>query len=157
MIYTDTHVFFYGGPFSNWAGTPFKSGGIRYNTSEQYMMHKKALVFEDFHTAEKILRSTSPRDQKALGRGVEGYNDEHWALVRLPLVVEGLVDKFTSTMALRQQLLTTDKRIIVEASPTDRIWGIGLGLDNPLIYQPESWRGKNLLGEALMQVRNRIA
>ena len=154
MRTTDTHVYFYTGIYSNWHWCEFEVGGIAYNCGEQYMMHRKAVLFDDSFTAGKILRSVSPREQKDLGRRVQGYDDKIWSEDRLAIMQYGLYYKFEQNPEFGKQILDTGSRILVEASPYDRIWGVGLGEENDLILDEANWKGQNLLGKALMQVRD---
>jgi ribA/ribD-fused uncharacterized protein len=159
MKYTDKYVFFYGDCFSNWAFGSFTAKAIdgntyTYNCSEQALMHNKALCFGDLHTAEKIMLAEHPREQKTLGRKVNGYKDDVWNAVRFEVMVMILVRKFACSPSFFKTLMSvTPQQIIVEASPYDTIWGIGLGLDSPDLENETKWRGTNLLGEALMKTR----
>lgn len=156
MKTTDTHVFFYGSVFSQWADSLFEIDGIQYVTAEQWMMAEKARTFNDEETLQKILYYTSPSVQKKLGRQVKNYNDEVWASKRFDAVVKGNYAKFSQNELLKHILLGTGDRILVEASPTDRIWGIGLAEEDPRCLDESQWRGQNLLGKALMKVRNML-
>jgi len=149
----DKFVFFYGGPFSQWYPSKFTIDDIKYNTAEQYMMASKADYFGDEPTLAKILKSKDPSEQKALGRQVAGFNVEAWSAVSKGYVYKGNMAKF-SDPALKQILLSTGDKELVEASPYDKIWGIGLGQDNPDRFDKSKWRGLNWLGETLMKVRN---
>jgi ribA/ribD-fused uncharacterized protein len=162
-VFTDKFVtvngkfcFFWKGWPSQWyGGHPFKDkAGYTYSHPEQYMMAKKADVFGDRETFKKIMATNSPREQKDLGRQVKGYDDTAWGLVRLRVVFEGSVLKFVQHDSLRKKLLATDDLIMVEASPFDRIWGIGLAADDPRALNQEEWPGQNLLGKALDATRH---
>ena len=137
-----------------WDGHPFEVDGIRYLSAEHWMMAGKARVFGDDEMLEQILASQKPAEAKALGRKVRGFDKEVWAAHGFPLVVEGNVHKFGQHPDLKAYLLASGDRIIVEASPRDRIWGIGMGASNPKAEHPEQWRGQNLLGFALMECRD---
>ena len=150
------YVFFYGGPFSQWYNCWFEIDKIKYNCAEQYMMASKARCFKDVETLAKILRSLSPETQKKLGRRVKNYNEEIWDKVRYYFVVKGNYAKFSQNKELKEALLSTENKILVEASPYDCIWGIGLSLENPDKFDESKWRGTNLLGKALMEVREKI-
>ncbi len=156
MKQTDTHIFFYGGIYSQWYNSSMTIDGIRYNCCEQYMMHQKALLFKDLTTAAKIMSTTSPKLQKQLGREVINYNDIIWDSRRFDIVFKGNLAKFSQNELLKSELLNTGNRQFVEASPYDTIWGIGMGLDNPLINDPTKWRGLNLLGQVLTFVRDTL-
>lgn len=160
-IVTDEHIFFYGGVFSNWymsdftvptrIGIPFPY--VNVNCAEQAMMYYKAIFFEDFESANEILCAKHPRVQKRLGREVKNYDDERWSDIRYYIVLEILKRKFDKNPDLSVILLLTGNKKLVEASPTDDIWGIGLALGDDLIYNENEWCGSNLLGKALMEVR----
>ena len=120
------------------------------------MMFRKAQLFNDEETAERILRAGSPAAVKALGRAVRGFQDPLWREHRVSIVVDGNQAKFSQSPALGDFLRSTKKRVLVEASPVDKIWGIGLAEDDPRAESPHAWRGLNLLGFALMDVRERF-
>jgi ribA/ribD-fused uncharacterized protein len=149
-------TFFYSSlhPFSNWYMMPFVHRGKQYNCGEQYMMYQKAILFKDYDVAEMILEQSNPRNQKFLGREVRGFVEGAWNAVCRPLMVEGLTSKFRQDTYCLNTLLDTGDTVIVEASPTDRIWGVGLAANDPLILDPKNWRGTNWLGQVLMEVRN---
>lgn len=155
---THNFTFFYGSshPFSNWYMMPFVHRGKQYNCGEQYMMYQKAILFKDYDVAEMILEQRDPRKQKFLGRQVRNFVESEWNAVCKPTMVEGLTSKFRQDTYSLNTLLDTGDTIIVEASPTDRIWGVGLAESDPLILNPKNWRGTNWLGDVLMEVRNVI-
>ena len=128
--------------------------GVTYVTAEQFMMASKARLFGDGEALERILAEASPAAQKALGRAVRRFDDGVWARHRFEVVAFGSFAKFSQDEALRAHLLSTGDAVLVEASPRDRVWGIGLGRDNPLVQQPARWRGQNLLGFALVHARD---
>jgi ribA/ribD-fused uncharacterized protein len=130
---------------------------VHYATAEHFMMASKARLFGDDESLRAILAADSPADAKALGRGVRDYRDDAWAAARFDFVVEGNVAKFGQHADLASFLRATGDRVLVEASPRDVIWGIGLGASNPRAREPSQWRGANLLGFALMEVRSRLA
>lgn len=142
--------------FSQWFSAPFEIDGIRYATAEHYMMAEKARVFDDREALEQILAAGSPAKAKALGRGVRRYDDKVWSAARYDAVVVGNRAKFGQDAELREFLCNTKKRVLVEASPVDRVWGIGLAHDHQDAGRPNRWRGDNLLGFALMQVRDEL-
>ncbi|MFD2352846.1 NADAR family protein [Nonomuraea ferruginea] len=121
------------------------------------MMAHKALLFGDEVAAEKILAAAHPGEAKKLGRAVGGFDEETWAAHRYEIVVRGNLAKFGQHAELKEFLLTTGGRVLVEASPLDRVWGIGLAADDPAAASPATWRGLNLLGFALMDVRDALA
>lgn len=143
---------FYGGPFSQWAACDLAIDGFIYNCAEQYMMAQKACFFQDYHALHRILASRSPSEQKAIGRQVEGFDAERWALFSRDVVRTASLVKFTLPR-FRRALTWTGDRTIVEASPSDVIWGIGLGQTDPQASHRVSWRGTNWLGQVLMEVR----
>lgn len=148
-----TFHFFWRGPLSQWAASPFTHNGIKYLTAEHWMMAEKARLFKDEETLRKILKASSPKEAKALGREVKNYNDEKWGNARFERVVAGNYLKFDQNPTHREALIATGDSILVEASPKDTIWGIGLAEDHPNASNPKRWPGQNLLGFALMEVR----
>jgi ribA/ribD-fused uncharacterized protein len=150
-------TFFWQGPFSQWHRSPFSVGGRQFSHAEQFMMYCKAALFQDLETAEKILQSATPRQQKALGRQVRGFDEAIWSLFREGVVATGSYAKFTQSAELRELLLSTQGTTLVEASPRDRVWGIGLSEDDPRAGDRSTWRGLNLLGEILTRTREAIA
>jgi ribA/ribD-fused uncharacterized protein len=143
--------------FSQWAAVGFAIDGVRYATAEHWMMAEKARLFRDGDALAAILDAPGPREAKALGRQVSGFDEDTWKARRVDVVREGNLAKFDQDPALRAYLLGTAPRILVEAAPRDAIWGIGLGVGNPLVSNPARWRGANLLGFALTWVRDRLA
>jgi ribA/ribD-fused uncharacterized protein len=141
---------------SQWYPAPFTIDGLRFATTEHYMMFRKALLFNDEEAAERILKAGSPGTVKALGRTVRGFQEPLWQAHRVPIVVAGNYAKFSQTTQLAEFLRSTKKRVLVEASPVDKVWGIGLAADDPHADDPLEWRGLNLLGFALMDVRARL-
>jgi ribA/ribD-fused uncharacterized protein len=142
--------------FSQWWQQDFKECGITYKSAEHYMMAKKAELFSDAEILEAILACNSPAEAKKLGREVRGYNEELWLQRRYPIVLQGNYLKFSQNKSLKDFLLTTGVRVLVEASPVDGIWGIGMTADNPDAEHPDKWYGLNLLGFALMEVRDML-
>ena len=141
---------------SQWFPSPFTVESIDYPTAEHYMMAEKARLFGDCVACERILSAPHPRDAKKLGREVQGFDNRVWVQHRLEIVVRGNEAKFRQNEALRRFLLDTGQQVLVEASPVDRIWGIGLAEDNPKATNPAEWSGINLLGFALMEVRRQL-
>lgn len=150
------YYFFWAGPLSQWAKCSFTIDGKRFNTAEQYMMYKKAVHFGDNEITERIMKTSNPRVQKQLGRQVQNFDPEEWASVARGYVFEGNLAKFTQNPALLNVLLSTGDAIIVEASPYDKIWGIGLNEAVAKRTPAEKWPGTNWLGLELMNVREYI-
>lgn len=159
MRKTEHMTLFHGaGDFlSNWHPAVFTYRGRQFNCVEQFMMFAKAKMFGDEGAADKIMATTDPRKQKAMGRNVQGYDDALWAAKRLNIVTVACREKFSQNPALLAQLLATKDTIIVEASPYDKVWGIGVGENDPRALDPSKWLGLNLLGEALMKVRAQLS
>ena len=137
-----------------WEGHPFVVAGITYLTAEHWMMAQKAQFFGDYETSEKILVAKTPAEAKKLGRGVQNFDLGLWQEKCVDLVTQGNVHKFGQHEALKTFLLNTQNRVLVEASPFDKIWGIGLSADDPKAQHPHQWEGLNLLGWALMGARD---
>jgi ribA/ribD-fused uncharacterized protein len=142
--------------FSQWFEAGFDIDDIHYPTAEHYMMAEKARLFADEEIRSKILTVQHPKQAKDYGRKVRNFDPTLWEKQRLSIVVEGNLAKFEQNLQLRTFLLGTGDRVLVEASPVDKIWGIGLAADHPDAMFPEKWPGLNLLGIALMEVRSRI-
>lgn len=141
------------GCLSQWWPSPFTVDGVEYATAEHWMMAGKARLFGDGEALERALAAPHPKAAKAEGRTVRGFDDEVWREHRYGLVVRGSIAKFEQHDELRGFLLGTGRRVLVEASPRDRIWGIGMGASNEHAGDPSAWRGLNLLGFALMEAR----
>ena len=141
---------------SQWFPRAFEIDGVRYATAEHFMMASKAKLFADEAAHAEVLRAKSPAEAKAAGRAVESYDDAKWERARFDAVMRGNVAKFGQHDDLRTFLLSTADRVIVEASPRDTIWGIGMGASNPDAKDPSKWRGRNLLGFALMEARRAL-
>ena len=142
--------------FSQWWLSSFKVNEVTYKTAEHWMMAKKAELFNDQEILEKIIKCNSPAEAKKLGRKVRNYDDKIWLENRFEIVKEGNYHKFSQNSDLKTFLLNTNDRVIVEASPVDPIWGIGMAGDHKDVLNPEKWKGLNLLGFALMQVRDEL-
>jgi ribA/ribD-fused uncharacterized protein len=160
-FYNDKYVFFWGGRFSNWA--PAKIvwvddvwGEQQFNCSEQMYMFFKAKTFKDEVSSGKILMETDPEFQKQLGREVKGFNQNVWDQYKEQMMFIACFEKFNQNDNYKKILLETGDKIIVEASPFDKIWGIGLGIGNPDILDESKWNGQNLLGKVLMDVRTKL-
>ena len=142
--------------FSQWFPSPFKQNGIEYLTAEHYMMAQKAKLFNDDEIFNQILKVKHPNEAKQLGRKVHNYDEQVWQEKRFEIVVEANLVKFSQYSELRDFLIATNDRILVEASPVDRVWGIGMAQDHEHVRDPSLWNGLNLLGFALMQVRAQL-
>lgn len=145
------------GCLSQWWPAAFTVDDLAFPTAEHYMMHRKALLFDDGEVAVRVLDAPSPAAAKALGRQVRGFDEATWRAHRYDVVVAASIAKFGQHAELREYLLGTRRRILVEASPLDRIWGIGLAADDERAARPTRWRGLNLLGFALMKARTVLA
>ncbi|MCG7384480.1 NADAR family protein [Paenibacillus sp. ACRRY] len=143
-------------PFSQWHPADFTVNGISYTSAEQYMMHQKALLFGDQAMGDKILKASSASVQKKLGRQVAGFDQKIWEANCKRIVYEGNQAKFTQNEDLLAALLATRGTTLVEASPDDRIWGVGLAEEDPRIRHRRTWRGTNWLGEILTRLRDEI-
>ena len=145
-------------PFSQWHRSRYTLNGFSYSCAEQGMMHGKALLFDDQEVAALVLQTNNPRKIKSLGRKVQGFDEKVWEQNRWKIVYENSVAKFTQNAHMRKALLSTQPNcLLVEASPSDRIWGIGLVEAEARQLPPSQWKGLNLLGQILTQVRDEIA
>lgn len=144
------------GYLSNWYPSKFTVNNINFSSMEQYMMYKKAVCFGDKKTADKILVTDDVAEIKALGRLVANYNESHWNGVRQIIIFEGLLAKFSQNEDLKKQLKTTENCILAECAVNDKIWGIGLSMNDTNRFEVDKWNGQNLLGYALMMVRERL-
>lgn len=138
---------------SQWFEASFVIDGATYHTAEHYMMASKARLFDDAATCAQILATQTPHEAKALGRKISGFDDEKWNAARFDIVVQANIAKFSQNQALAHFLLSTRHKVLVEASPMDAVWGIGLAAEDPRAQNPGSWEGLNLLGFALMAAR----
>jgi len=141
------------GYLSNWYHSRFSEGENTYTSMEQYMMYCKAMTFKDYSIAGQIMAADDVADIKALGRKVSGYNETIWNGIRQIVVYRGLILKFSQNRELRSMLIDTGDSILAECAVKDTVWGIGLSMKNPDRLDMSKWRGKNLLGFALMEVR----
>lgn len=187
MRVTDTHVYFWFGPFSNWSKSTLFSGARALDElrplldaqsygypqshdpmtvaiashsfvcGEQWMMAIKAWVFRDATRLEMILAESEPKRQKALGREVTNFEPKFWDAICVPVVAAGTIARFEVNPRLLKQMLDTGDRAFVEGSPFDRLWGVGIRWDDPKIEDQRNWRGKNLLGQAHAISRNILA
>jgi len=141
---------------SQWWPAPFSVAGVEYATAEHWMMAAKARLFEDPEAEHRAITAPNPALAKKAGRLVRGFDEAIWERERFGIVVKGSAHKFAAHPALREFLLGTGERVLVEASPMDRVWGIGLAADDEAAQDPERWRGLNLLGFALMAAREQL-
>ena len=142
--------------FSQWYPAQFKDEGIEYLTAEHYMMAQKAKLFNDEEIFAQILQVKHPNEAKQLGRKVRNYDEKIWQEKRFDIVVQANFAKFSQHPELKNFLLATKDHILVEASPVDKIWGIGMAQDHLHTQDPSQWQGLNLLGFALMRVRDQL-
>ena len=150
---TDTYYFFWKHRLSQWHMVDFVVDGMTFCCTEQYMMYKKALLFDDKLTALKILATRNPRDHQTLGRSVKNFDQKIWDANKRQIVLEGNFHRFSQSKPCRELLFSTGNKILVEASPYDKVWGIGLAEADPLALNESTWRGQNLLGKVLTDVR----
>ena len=141
---------------SQWYKAPFTVIGQTFLTAEHYMMYQKANLFGDDSACHAVLQVSNPNDAKAIGRQVQGFSASVWDAHKMSIVIDANMAKFSQHPRLSEFLLRTQDCILVEASPVDMIWGTGLAQDHPAARDPNQWRGRNLLGFALMMVRERL-
>lgn len=144
------------GYLSNWYPSPFTLDGVAFSSMEQYMMYRKAVCFDDDKVAAQILVTEDVAEIKTLGRLVSGYDESLWNGVRQIVVYEGLLAKFSQNSELWEQLKKTGNTVLAECAVKDRIWGIGLSMRDPDKLDRAKWQGQNLLGYALMMVREKL-
>lgn len=156
MKITDTHVYFWDGIYSNFYPVTFLYKNKIFVNSEQAFMWEKAIAFNDHEMTYKIMNSNNPSDAKKFGRKVKNFNDKEWDKVKEQIMFDVVFAKFNSNILLKKELISTNNKIIVEASPFDKIWGVGLDQNNPDILDENKWKGQNLLGKVLMNVRNKL-
>jgi ribA/ribD-fused uncharacterized protein len=158
MKITDQFVFFYvtSDPFSNFHRSKFIKDGLEFSCGEQWIMYCKAIEFGDTEIANQILKTKTPSQIKSLGRQVKNYNDDHWDKVREERTYHGLYEKDKQNPKLYKAIMDTGTRELVEASPNDKIWGVGLADSDPRILNKANWRGRNILGSILMRVRAKL-
>jgi len=142
--------------FSQWFPFKFEENGIVYKTAEHYMMAGKARLFNDHETLQEILISNSPNQAKSLGRKVKNFDPKIWDEHKYDIVKQGNLLKFSQNEKFKEFLLSTNDKILVEASPYDKIWGIGMLETDTRAENPLLWNGENLLGFALMEVRDEL-
>lgn len=155
MLETDDYYFFFRHEFGQWTLRDMSDKkGVRYNCCEQFMMAQKALLFDDDDVYDKIMAESSPFKQKQLGRQVKSFNSKIWDKNKIDIVYVGNYLKFSQHPDLKQRLIETGDKLLVEASPEDTVWGIGLAIGDPKILDKDNWLGDNLLGEILTTLRN---
>lgn len=147
---------FYGGVFSQWYAVDLLLNGVAYNCAEQYMMAQKARLFGDHSMLDAIMKTNDPSEQKALGKRVQGFDVAQWESVARDVVMRANLSKFADNPKLRAKLLLTEGTALVEASPTDRIWGIGLHENDPRVHFRNQWQGRNWLGQVLTDLRGSL-
>lgn len=153
----DNYVFFWRGPFSNFHKCVIKYNNLQFNCSEQLFMVCKAELFNDHHSLQLIMRAEQPLEQKRIGRTIANFEQPLWDINKYYIMREVVYLKFSQNKYLKKILLDTGEKIICEASPYDAIWGIKMGVDHPDILDENKWKGQNLLGHALMNVRRRLS
>jgi ribA/ribD-fused uncharacterized protein len=159
MRTTDTHVYFWGSFLSNWipSDLSIEAFGEIFTNSEQLYMWLKAMHFRDKETAKRIVEEgTSPRVAKDLGRLVKNYDDKEWDKIREGQMYIAVKAKFESSELLKEKLLNTGDRILVEGTPFDPVWGVMIKWDDDRILDEKNWKGQNLLGKVLMKVREEL-
>jgi len=152
----DKIILFWGGVLSNWYKSDFICDNTQFNCVEQYMMRKKAIVFGDYDAAKKVMSTKDPRKQKAIGRTVRNFDGDVWLEKCREEVYPGIRAKFTQNDKLGDLLRGTGAKVIAEASPYDKIWGIGLSTNDKRAQNQSFWQGLNILGELLMKARKDI-
>jgi len=153
---TSEYIYFYGSFFSQWASYTMIIDEIEYNCCEQYMMAEKARLFKDDYALKQIMKTNDPAVQKKWGKKVKNFDREEWEKIAKEVVFKANYAKFTQHKGLKEKLLSTGDKVIVEASPWDCIWGVGLRAYDRRILDPENWRGTNWLGEVIMKVREKL-
>lgn len=160
MRITPRFTFFFSArdPFSNWHPAPFRyvhrGVELRFAQTEQFMMWAKAMLFRDEEIARKILLDPNPRSNKRLGRQVRGFDEQTWLQHARRIVYVGNREKYLQNPKLLDALIRTAGTQLVEASPYDCLWGVGLSENDPRIEDPNQWRGRNWLGQVLTHLRD---
>ena len=150
------YTFFWSGPFSQWYKSEFTIDGKKFCTAEQYMMYSKAIHFGDEEIAQKVMATRDPKKQKALGRQVKNFDATEWNRVARLYVFDGNYAKFTQNEDLLKILMATGDTVLVEASPYDAIWGIGMSEEEARKTPADKWKGTNWLGLAITKVREEL-
>lgn len=138
---------------SNWYYSEFIFNNIKFSSMEQYMMYSKAILFNDFEIANQILSTNNFRTIKALGRRVRGFEDSIWDENKLNIIYNGLYAKFSQNLDLKNQLLNTNNKLLVECAVKDKIWASGMSMKDSDRFRPYLYSGTNYLGQLLMKVR----
>jgi len=149
-------MYFWGGIYSQWYESTFEEGGIKYLSAEQYMMAHKAKAFGQEEVYEKVMSSNNPQAAKELGQSITNFSDNVWDSVKTKIVTQGNYLKFLQNEDLLKTLTAHKHLTLVEASPTDTVWGIGLHYDQKEVLDEALWQGKNLLGICIMRARGKI-
>ena len=153
MKITDTHIYFWGSIYSNWEPCKINYNSLLFESSEHLFMYLKAQYFNDIETANLILKTSSPSEAKALGRKIKNFDEDKWIHERENAMYIACYEKFYQNKDLKEKLLLTKDKTLVEGSPYDFIYGVGLKWDDKLILDEKNWKGLNLLGITLMKVR----
>jgi len=155
---TKTHIYFWGSIYSQWytSKNQFKEDGFIFQNAEQYMMMKKAELFKDYDVLEKMKQTSNPKVLKKLGREIKGFDEDIWNFNKMDIVERGNFLKFSQNPKLLEKLIAHKNKHIVEASPYDKIWGIGLHWSDDKVLNESTWNGENLLGKCIMSARDKI-
>ena len=156
LVVRDGYALFWSEWPSQWTWSPFTIDDVRYNCAEQWMMAEKARLFKDKEALGRIMKAVDPYDQKRYGRAVRGFDEKKWSSVCYQIVLRGTLEKYRQNPELCKKLLDTGNLTFVEASPKDKIWGIGMDKDHKDATKPGRWLGKNLLGKAVTEARTII-
>ncbi|NBO22655.1 NADAR family protein [bacterium] len=155
ITHNSPFVFFWRGKFSQWVKHPLLIDGVEYCCCEQYMMYQKALIFNDLESAEKIMSTSSPRQHQLLGREIKNFEQSVWDSHKFAVVYKGNYYKYKQNEELKNLLFSfPDNSIFVEASPIDKVWGVGRSVEETECSDPSKWLGINLLGNVLTSVRS---
>jgi len=141
------------GWLSNWSAHGVRHDGIAFKTVEHFFMYHKALASDDFESARRIIAAPGPKEAKALGRSVRGFDEKKWSAEREAIMLTGLALKIEQHALLKRAVLQTCGHVLAEASPYDALWGIGCASDDARARNPAAWPGKNLLGRLWMRLR----
>jgi ribA/ribD-fused uncharacterized protein len=156
LMQNEKYFFFWKHRLSQWHIVDFTVDSYTYNCCEQYMMQRKALLMGDFEAAAEIMLEKNPANHQALGRKIQGFNQDLWNANKYQIVRDGNMARFTQSAKCRELLLATGDKILVEASPYDKVWGVGLADSDTDILDETKWKGENLLGKVLTEVREII-